>query len=232
MLSCWKNWSNRWQESFEIFVRTELAKADPGHDWAHVRRVVHSATLIGQAEGAASEIVLPAAWLHDCVIVPKNSADRKRASQLAAIKAIEFLKVIEYPIEFAAKIKHAIEAHSFSANIPPNSIDAKVVQDADRLEALGAIGLARCLMTGVTMGVDLMNEVEPFPIQRQPDDSRNSLDHFFIKLLQLPATMQTAAGKQAAIARAEFLKLFLKQLASELYIDEQVLNQSLQKWCS
>jgi uncharacterized protein len=92
------------------------------------------------------------------------------------------------------------------------------LQDADRLEALGAIGLARCLMTGGAMGQRLYHPDEPFPVNREPRDDQQSVDHFFAKLLRLPSTMKTEAGRKIARDRADFLVRFLEQLADEIHV--------------
>lgn len=122
--------------------------ADAAHDPCHIQRVVTNAQRLSAAEGADWLIVMPAAWLHDCVIVPKSSPDRKRASTLAARRAVEWLESHAWPHGRLDEIAHAIESHSFSAGIEPRTLEAKVVQDADRLDALGAVGLARTLMLG------------------------------------------------------------------------------------
>ena len=74
----------------------------------------------------------------------------------------------------------------------PQTLEAQVVQDADRLDALGAIGIARCIMTGVHMGTALYHMEEPFPMTREMDDRLYSVDHFYVKLLKLAGSMQTA----------------------------------------
>lgn len=222
-------WNFAWQTRFQDFATEEMAIADSGHDIAHVRRVVCNATIIGQEEGAEAPVVLPAAWLHDCVVVAKNSPQRSFASRLAADRALEFLESIDYPTQYRQAIHHAIAAHSFSANIPTDTLEAKVVQDADRLEALGALGLARCLITGASMGVALMNDDEPFPIHREADDRTNSVDHLFVKLLKLPARIQTAKGRQMASQRADFLIQFLRALSDELHLDPSQLTEALGK---
>ncbi len=193
-----------------------MSRSDAGHDISHVRRVVHNAIRIGEVEHARVEVYLPAAWLHDCVYVPKNSPKRSKGSALATAAAEKFLRTIEYPTEWIGPIAHCIHAHSFSANIDCETLEARIVQDADRLEALGAIGLARCLMTGGSMGQRLYHPEEPFPIERTPNDAEQSIDHFFAKLLKLHATMKTDAGRHEAIQRTEFLIGFLKQFALEI----------------
>lgn len=189
---------------------------DAAHDLEHVRRVVRNAEQLAQAEGARFEIVLPAAWLHDCVSVPKDSPQRVKASGLAATQAVEWLRAWGWPENLLPDIAHAIEAHSFSAGIPPRTLEAKVVQDADRLDALGAAGLARCLMLGGAMGRPLYVPDDPFCEQRAPDDSASCVDHLYTKLLKLENTMQTAAGRAEAKRRTEFLRQFIQELRREL----------------
>jgi uncharacterized protein len=196
------------------------AGGDAAHDLEHVRRVVANARGLAAAEGAKLEIVLPAAWLHDCVTVPKDSPQRQEASRLAAAQAGAWLREWDWPEALRPDIAHAIEAHSFSAGIVPRTIEAKVVQDADRLDALGAVGLARCLMLGGALGRPLYAVEDPFCEQRAPDDRAACVDHFYAKLLKLEATMQTAAGKAEAARRTEFLRGFLKELKQEITADD------------
>jgi uncharacterized protein len=192
------------------------AGGDAAHDLEHVRRVVGNARALAAREGARLEVVLPAAWLHDCVSVPKDSPQRATASRLAAQQAIEWLRGWGWPPEPLPEIAHAIEAHSFTAGIPPRTIEARVVQDADRLDALGAVGLARCLMLGGAMGRPLYVPADPFCAQRPPDDHASCVDHFYTKLLTLEGTMQTASGREEAKRRTEFLKQFIAELSREL----------------
>ena len=227
--SAWQKWQAEWGETFCKFVEIEMQEADPGHDLAHVRRVVNAAERIGVAEGAAAKVVLPAAWLHDCVVVAKDSPLRSQASRMAADRAANFLMEIGYEGEFILAIQHAILAHSFSAKVAPETLEAKVVQDADRLEAIGALGLARCLMTGGSMGTQLVSAEEPFPLNRAADDAVSSIDHLFVKLLRLPRMMQTATGSSMGEKRVAFLKYFLRELADELYVDQQVLERAIEK---
>jgi len=190
--------------------------ADPGHGLVHLERVVATALRLAAEEGARAEVVLPAAWLHDCVHVAKDSPDRARASRLAAEHAAEFLRHAGYPERFLPDIRHAIEAHSYSAGILPRTIEAKVIQDADRLDALGAIGVARCIAVGSALGRPLYASEDPFCSARAPDDGGASVDHFYSKLLRLAGTMQTAAGRREAERRTAFIRAFIDQLASEI----------------
>lgn len=207
-----------WEEQFAAFLAANQGAEDAAHDAMHIRRVVANARMLAAAEDAALAVVLPAAWLHDCVIVPKDSAERKRASRLAAQAAGDFLRRAAYPDTHIPAIEHAIEAHSFSARIPPRTREAQVVQDADRLDALGAVGIARTLMLGGAMGKPLYDADEPFPITRIADDGENVLDHFFAKLFTLSDTMQTRAGREEAARRTTYMRDYLAQLAAEIGI--------------
>jgi uncharacterized protein len=178
------------QNRCEAFL-AGTAAADAAHDLDHTRRVVRNAAQLTAEEGADPQITLPAAWLHDCVAVAKDSPHRARGSRLAAETATAFLAEVDYPAAKLPEVFHAIEAHSFSAGIPPRTVEACVVQDADRLDSLGAIGIARCLLVGGHLGRALAASEDPFCVERSPDDGRYTIDHFYAKLLKLPATMQT-----------------------------------------
>ncbi|WP_345742541.1 HD domain-containing protein [Shewanella algicola] len=136
------------------FINKQMQQ-DLAHDLNHVYRVVNTAKALCLSEGAMVEAVLPAAYLHDCFSFAKNHPDRAQSSRYAADKAIAFLQSIDYPTQFSPAIHHAIVAHSFSANVAPQSVEAQIVQDADRLDALGAIGIARCLQVSTSLGVSL-----------------------------------------------------------------------------
>lgn len=204
----------RWEERCERFIRRRTG--DVAHDLEHIRRVVANARRLCSAEHGNPAIVLPAAWLHDCVTVPKQSPDRQRASTLAAAQARTFLQRAGYPARHLDPIHHAIAAHSFSAGIAPETLEARIVQDADRLDALGAIGLSRCLMLGGATGRRLYDPEEPLPRRRKADDAANTIDHLHVKLLRLEKMMQTNAGRREAKRRAEFLRTYLRELRHEL----------------
>lgn len=195
---------------------SEVMTADPAHDISHVKRVVQNTLKLTETEHANLAVTIPAAWLHDCVSVAKDSPLRKQASKLAAVEAVRFLKSVNYPADLLPPIYHAIEAHSFSANLETETLEARIVQDADRLEAVGAIGLARCFLTGGSMGSVLYDPADPFAQDRALDDRGYTVDHFYSKLLGLQDTMKTEAGRAEAIKRTDYLKAFLQQLSAEI----------------
>ena len=151
---------------------------------------------------------------------------------MAAEKTLAILQSAfpDFPSERYAAVLHAIEAHSFSAAIAPRSEEAKIVQDADRLEALGAIGLARVFAVSGALNNILFDASDPFADRRELNDKTYALDHFQCKLLRLPQTMQTEKGRAMAIHNARFLVQFMAKLSAELRgdpmaIDDEVLQR-------
>lgn len=208
-------WENQFREKI---IQTDLGQ-DSAHDLAHFQRVVTSARRLAQKEGANLEIVIPAAWLHDLVNAPKSDPRRSVASRLSAEASIEYLKTIHYPSHYLDKIAHAIEAHSFSAKIEPKTLEAKIVQDADRLDGLGAIGIARCFSVGGLLQRPFYDPLDPFGKNREFDDRKYTLDHFFVKLFRVGETLQTQAGREEGAARIQMMKEYLEQLEKEISLN-------------
>jgi len=206
---------SNFQKQCKSFI-IEHMKTDLAHDLLHVQRVVKLATQIAESEQAELNVVLPAAWLHDCLSYPKNHALRSLSSLHAADKAIVFLRSIDYPEQYLLAIHHAIAAHSVSGAIKAESLEAKIVQDADRLDALGAIGVARCIQVSSQLQRPLYSESDPFAEQRPLDDQQFTIDHFYIKLLKLAKTMNTEMGKRIASQRTQWMKGYLEQLVLEV----------------
>jgi uncharacterized protein len=204
-----------WNDIFDAKARELYPSSDPSHDFLHIRRVVHMAMKLALAENADPEVVLPAAYFHDFVNLPKNDPRRAQASRLSAEAACEYLGSIGYPPQHMTAIHHAIAAHSFSAAIRPETIEAKVVQDADRLDGLGAIGIARCFTVSGLLGRPYYNEDEIFPENRPADDRIWAVDHFFVKLFKVAEMLQTPAARAEGQRRVAFMKDYLAQLESE-----------------
>lgn len=206
------------EPQFEQFILKQEIH-DGAHDINHIKRVVNSAKQLAQAEQAELNIVVPSAWLHDCVSFPKSHPDNNKASTLAAEKAVSFLQEIGYPEQYYPAIFHAIEAHSYSANIATKTLEAEVVQDADRLDGLGAIGVSRCMLVAGKLGSKLYAEQDPFCQSRQPDSKLAAVDHFYEKLFKTAQTMKTKEGFKEAERRVEFMKNFLRQLGQEMGVE-------------
>jgi uncharacterized protein len=206
---------NHWHAQLRTIAQSHTGE-DGAHDLAHLDRVWKLARSILDAHPEADQlVVLAACYLHDVVNLPKNHPNRTRASVLAAQLACAKLKDAGFPDEKLASVADAIESHSFSAGIAPKTIEAKIVQDADRLDALGAIGLARLFYTAGRMGSALAHPTDPLANERPLDDKRFALDHIEVKLATLPATMQTEQGRQFADARLATLYAFREQFATE-----------------
>ena len=205
----------QYQAQCESFI-AENMKTDLAHDLLHVKRVVKLAILIAKKEKAELNVVLPAAWLHDCVSYPKNHPLRSQSSLHAADKAIQFLSSIEYPKQYLDAIHHAIAAHSYSGGLIANTLEAKIVQDADRLDAIGAIGIARCIQVSSQLKRPLYAPEDAFSEQRTLDDQRFTLDHFYKKLLKLASLMHTQTAQDIAAQRTQFMESYLQQLALEI----------------
>lgn len=190
---------------------------DGAHDLGHLARVWANACAIALDEDQVDWQVLEAAvWFHDLVNLPKDSPDRARASTLSAEAAVVFLQSDGFPPDKLPAVAHAIAAHSFSAGIPPETPEARILQDADRLEALGAIGLARMFLISGRMGGGILDMTDPMALHRPLDDKAFALDHLEVKLLGLPATMQTRTGRLIAEERAEWMMSFRSRLLAEI----------------
>lgn len=207
---------NNFEKYFEEKISSVLGTKDPAHDLLHVKRVVKIAREMALKERAELEVVIPAAWLHDIVNLPKDHKDRKSASKMAAAEAISFLNKIGYPAKYFPGIVHAIEAHSFSSGIVAETIEAQIVQDADRLDALGAIGLARLFAISAQLGTSFYNEYDPFAEGRQYDDKKFAIDHIEVKLKQIVNSMNSQSAKLIARERITFIEAYLKELSREI----------------
>ena len=221
-----------WQQRFEAWLAGHLTQGDSAHDISHFRRVWGTAQRLAEESQADRLVILTACYFHDIVSLPKNHPERSRSSVMAAEKTLAILQSSfpDFPRDRYPAVYHAIEAHSFSAGISPQSAEAKIVQDADRLEALGAIGLARVFAVSGALNNILFDADDPFADQRKLDDKKYALDHFQCKLLRLPDTMQTDKGKEMAIHNARFLVEFMAKLSAELRgdplsVDEAVLRR-------
>ncbi len=189
---------------------------DVAHDEMHLARVISAAIEIGVAEGADLEVLLPAAALHDVVNVPKNHPDREQASAMAADAARPILSEAGYTEKEITAIAQAILEHSFSAGLKPTSLESAVLQDADRLDSLGAFGVLRTASTAARMGGFYHHAADPDAKARELDDRQYMLDHFYKKLLRLPDMMNTAKGREEAQKRLTFMNSFLEEFYREL----------------
>lgn len=192
-----------------------LLEEDPAHDLHHALRVADWTVRLSAGE-VSPRLALAAALLHDVVNVPKSSSARATASERSAAVARELLPRHGFSASEVTLVADAIRDHSFSRGARPESALGRALQDADRLEALGALGLMRCISTGAQMGARYFDPSDPWAERRELDDKRYSVDHFFTKLLGLPARMNTEPGRREAERRVAVLESFLDALEAEL----------------
>lgn len=206
-----------YEDLSRVLLNADDQTEDGSHDTSHLIRVWKNARTIQQAEGGDLELVAAAVLLHDCVYVPKNSPDRKSASILAAQKARTVLSdVLGWERARIELVADAIESHSFSAGIAPKSLEARILQDADRLDAMGLTGIARCFYTAGRLGTPLYDPSDPCGKWRELRHDRFALDHFPIKLLRLAEVFQTSTGQRLARARHEELERFYHGFLEEI----------------
>ncbi len=189
---------------------------DSAHDFEHTMRVYKNAQKICKKEKANEKLVLSAALLHDIVSYPKSDKRSKISSIESAKKSKMILEKLDFTKKEITIISDAIKDHSFSQNKIPKTIEGKILQDADRLDALGAIGIARVFATGGSLKRPFYNIDDPFCKRRIPDDHTWTVDHFFAKLFKLESLMNTKSGKAEAKKRTRILKEFLNQLKREI----------------
>lgn len=203
-------------ETLREIVKPLMARNDPAHDFEHVLRVCANAEKICNRENIDKKLVITAALLHDIISFPKHDKRSKTSSTKSAIKAKKILQKLQYSNEQIKIIEDAIENHSFSKNKIPKTLEGKILQDADRLDAIGAIGIARTFTVGGAEKRSFYNSKDPFCTTRKPNDQEWTVDHFFKKLLLIETKMNTNSGKIEAKRRTKIIKKFLDDLAQEL----------------
>jgi uncharacterized protein len=188
----------------------------PAHDFLHVLRVTATAQRIGLIESAGLDIVVPAALLHELFNYPKGHPLSHLSGEVCAEHAGDVLRQNDCPIHLIDPIRDCIRIHAFSRGLVPETIEGKVLQDADRLDAIGAIGIARCFATCAEMSVPFYNADDPFCAAREPDDKRWGVDHFYRKLLRIPDGLHTATARAIAKDRTRIMEAFLAHLGQEI----------------
>jgi uncharacterized protein len=191
------------------------ADLDPGHDFEHALRVALFTMRLG--EGAfEARLGVAAALLHDVVNLPKDHPDRAKASERSAEVAEGILAREGYSKGERRLVCEAIRDHSYSRGAVPTSTLGRCLQDADRLEALGILGVFRTISTGTRLGGRYFHPEDPWAQGRRLDDKAFSVDHFFVKLLKLESTMTTPAGRAEASRRTARMRAMLADLGEEL----------------
>ena len=200
------------------FVQKTLANAEAGHDWFHIERVFKTAQTINQQENGNELVVAFAALLHDIADPKFNNGDEELGPNMAA----SFLASIAVDAEVIAHVKLIIQNMSFKNSFDGTGFSSKemqIVQDADRLDAIGAIGIARAFTYGgfknrVLYDPSILPE-EHLTKETYKNTTAPTINHFYEKLLLLKDMMNTEAGKAIAIERHNFMLLYLKHFYKE-----------------
>jgi uncharacterized protein len=180
--------------------------ADSTHDFDHVLRVYRLAERIGQAEGADMEVLRTATLLHD---IARPDQDAGRVAEHAAEGARRARQILAgQSAEFIEAVAHAIEAHRFRVGRPPQTLEAKILYDADKLDAIGAVGIARAFAYGAHQGQRLW---------APPDaDGHTAMKEFAVKLSKVKSTLFTRTARAIAEERHAFMVEFFERMAAEV----------------
>jgi len=201
------------------FVKTELKNAEGGHDWFHIERVYKNSLLIAKDENVDITIVSLAALLHDIADPKFHNGDETLGSKVASAFLLS-QNVNEETIEHVTQIIDNMSfKNSFDLNTSFSSKEMEVVQDADRLDAIGAVGIARCFNYGGFKNRALYNpEIKP-NLNMSKSEYKNSeaptINHFYEKLLLLKDKMNTKTGKKIALERHLYMEGFLNRFFAE-----------------
>ncbi len=180
-----------------------------GHDFNHTERVLENAIKLQAAEGGNLYIIELAALLHDFDDIKISYATSENKAN-----AERLLRYIGEEDELIKAVKDIIDSVSFSKGKSAVSLEAKIVQDADRLDAIGAIGIARCFAYGASRARPIYYD-KNF-ISDKIDGCDSGIAHFYAKLLKIEEKMQTETGRRLASERTEFIRIYLKELYDEL----------------
>ncbi|WNM19718.1 HD domain-containing protein [Flavobacterium capsici] len=201
-----------------IFVKEQLKNAESGHDWFHIERVYKNALLIAQSEVCNLEIVKLGALLHDIADSKFHNGDETVGPKTART-FLESQNVSEVTIIHVINIIENISFKGGNFEKKFNSIELEIVQDADRLDAIGAIGIARTFNYGGFKNRQLFNPAIPPKLNMTKEEYKNSdaptINHFYEKLLLLKDKMNTKTGKEIAKERHLFMEKFLSQFYAE-----------------
>ena len=201
------NFGPEFESIFEVAKKRYSEFGDPAHDIDHLYRVAFWAHQIGNSIGVNFKVLTPAVLLHDCVAVPKDSEKRSESGKICAMEALKILSEVGYDTSFADQIGKVISEHNFSAGIKATSNESAALQDADRLDALGAVGVMRLASVGTQLKSKFYCSSDPFAIDRAENDREFMIDHINVKLAKLPETMNTVVGRNEAKKATPFYQV-------------------------
>ena len=187
-----------------------------GHDVTHTIRVHRLCTSIGRKENADLLVVEAAALLHDIGRGREQLNPEVDHAEASAELAEKLLIECHFPEDRIPQVLHAIRVHRFSRKKVAETLEAQILQDADRIDGSGAVGVAMTFAYGGAKNMELYNEDDPLAKNRKLDDTKYVLDHFQTKLLKLEGTMQTKTARQLIQRRQRYLSSFMNQFIKEI----------------
>lgn len=207
-------------------AKDRISNNDPSHDIYHALRVLLIAEKIATREKADRDIIIPSALFHDIVNYPKDNPKKTISPDESAALTKSILKnIADFPHDKIEKVSDAIKCCSFSKNITPAFLEAKILQGADGLEATGAISIMRIFSSAGSMKKQFYNPQDAFCRKRKPNDLKYALDLFFTRLLQIEKRLHTKTARKIVKKRISFLKNFLSELKMELRDMIQAKNE-------
>lgn len=188
----------------------------PAHDWFHVQRVrTNAEELVAEYSTADITIVQLAALLHDIGRLKEEEGDVEDHAEWGAKESEKLLHEHGASDETSKAVAHCVRAHRYSTETIPETIEAKIVSDADNLDALGAVGLARCFAYGGEIGSPI-HDPSLLPDADDTVAGETQFNHIHKKLLDLPNRMYTDAGKDLADERASYIQRFIQRFEKEI----------------
>ena len=184
------------------------------HDKSHVERVYNLAVRIAKEENADLDVVKAAALLHDVARAMEDEGKIEDHATEGAKMARKMLEEVNFPKEKIEKVVHCIEAHRFKKGMEAGSLEAKILQDSDRLDIIGAIGLARVFTRGGWSNIPIYDPSIP-PKKKYDGKSLSSVNHIYEKILKAKDTINTNTAKEIAEERHKFVEQFLERLFKE-----------------
>jgi len=198
-------------------ARERINDDDPSHDFRHAVRILKLAKRIAAKEGGDLDVIIAAALFHDLIVHSKDSPQSKLSSEHSAEAAGEILRSRAwYPAEKIPRVQRAIERCSFSKNLPKETIEEEIVQDADLLESLGALAVARTFCSTGQMHRPFYHFEDPAGRHRELDPRKNALDLFGARLFVARQRLVTAEARSIGDTRDKFLHQFFDQFITEI----------------
>ena len=193
-------------------ARNFFEDVDPSHDWHHVRRVEKMALRLAEMKDADKKVVRAGALLHDIGRRKEDRGEIEEHASWGAERSRDILGDLGFRQEFIDSVSHVIEAHRYSKKPEPETLEARVLSDADNLDALGAVGIARGFAYSGEHGRVMFSDT---------GDVETARDHFRSKILSLDERMFTEPARKIADERKKYVEEFLDRVESEMRAEDQ-----------